>query len=160
MKILHRLVAFLLLPVLGYLLGATIFFTFWDRIDVGDPAKAGYVAVAESCERRGPVSYKGFGHWYTCTAKVTQLADGVTRTMKAGFLTPEHIGREVAVETTRRYREITASERPYTWLAGVLLFPYFILWLFVFVHVAGPVLPVRRRGRKMPIRYQKPGTES
>lgn len=156
MKLLHRLVAFLLLPVVGYLLGATIFFTFWDRIDVGDPAKSGYVAVAESCERRGPVSYKGFGYWYMCTVKVTQLADDVTRTMKAGFLTPEHIGREVAVGTTHSYRRITASERPYQGLGGALLFPYFVLWLFVFLYVAKPVWPEPRRRRRMPIRYQKP----
>lgn len=137
MKVLHRLVAFLLLPVLGYLLGAAIFFTFWDCIDVDDPAKAGYVAVAESCERRGPVPYKVFGYWYTCKAKVTQRADDVTRTTKAGFLTPEHVGRGVAVGTTRQYREITA-ERPYAGLSGVLL--YFALWLLLFLPCRQPGL--------------------
>ncbi|MFD1148674.1 DUF6346 domain-containing protein [Saccharothrix hoggarensis] len=156
--VLHRLVAFVLLPVMGYLLGATIFFTFWDTIEVGDPGGSGYAAVAQSCERRGPVSYKGFGYWYTCTAKVTQRADGVTRTMQAGFLTPEHIGREVAVETTRGYRAINPRERPYAGLGGVLLFPYFALWVLVFARVAGPVLPSRRRKRKVPLRYRKPGT--
>lgn len=74
MKVLQRLVAFVLLPVVGYLVGATIFFAFWDRIEVGDPDGSGYAAVAQSCERRGPVSYKGFGYWYTCAAKVTQRA--------------------------------------------------------------------------------------
>lgn len=160
MTALRRVVAFLLLPALGYLLGATIFFAFWDKFEVGDPGKDAYVAVAKACERKGPVTYKGFGYWHECTADVTRRADGVTRTMTAGFLEPEHIGRQVAVNTTRRHQEVVPVDRPYAGVGGVLLFPFGILWLFAFAYIGGPVLPTRRRGRKTPIRYQKPGGSS
>ncbi|GLZ31934.1 hypothetical protein Lesp02_41220 [Lentzea sp. NBRC 105346] len=140
-KLLHKLIAFLIVPLLGYLVGATIFIQFYDEIETGDLANAEYVAVARSCERQGPLTLRGFGYWWECRADVTRVAENVTRTMSTrGFLRPEHIGKKVAVNTTRAGREIVPEERPYQGLGGFLLIPFGILWLFVIAYVANPLL--------------------
>ncbi len=140
-RLLHKLTAFLILPVLGYLLGATIFIHFYDQIEPGVPADTGYVAVAKTCERHGPVTMRGFGYWWACQAEVTRLADGAKRTMSTrGFLKPEHIGHQVAVNTTRNDRELVPEERPRQGLGGLLLIAFGILWLFVLAYTSGPLL--------------------
>jgi hypothetical protein len=60
-KALRRILALLVLPLLGYLICATVFNHFYDKVEPGDVKNAPYVAVAKSCERHGPVAWRGFG---------------------------------------------------------------------------------------------------
>ncbi|MEU5697067.1 DUF6346 domain-containing protein [Actinosynnema sp. NPDC020468] len=152
---LHRVFAFLVVPALGYLIGATIFFHFYDRVETGDLAKAGYTAVATACQERGPVTYKGFGYWHRCDVTVTRTADRRTLTADVSFLEPADIGRTTwAVGVDRRSR--VQPERSSPGLGMVCLMAFGVLWLLVFIRIAGPVMPEGRRRRRMPIRYRRP----
>ncbi|RAS60679.1 hypothetical protein C8D87_11198 [Lentzea atacamensis] len=159
MKALHRIVAFLLVPALGYLLGATIFNHFWDEVEPGDPAKAKLVAVAKSCERHGPVAPRGFGFYYRCQTEVrSQPSGNVTKWTVTGWLEPSDIGKEYAVHTARRGTELTPDVRSQVFLGWLSTFVFAIAFLFVFVKIAGPAMPEGRRKRRMPTRYEPPAT--
>jgi hypothetical protein len=154
-RILHRIFAFLVIPVLGYLLGATIFNYFSDKVETEDLSDASHIIVATSCDRHGPVTLRGFGWVYECRASVTNKVNGnvVTATAR-GFLRPELIGKQVAGEGFNRGDLYPV--RPYAGWGMVLLLPFGVLWFYVYIAVAWPLLPERRKPRRRPVRYQRP----
>ncbi|MFD4676489.1 DUF6346 domain-containing protein [Lentzea sp. NPDC058450] len=153
-RVLHRFSAFLLVPVLGYLLGATIFNHFWNKVET-DLHGADLVITATSCERSGPLTLRGFGYVYDCRAKVENKTNGnVTTATTRGFLTPELIGTEVAGSGFRRGE--LYPERPYAGWGMALLLPFGVLWFYVYIRIAWPLLPERRKARRKPVRYQRP----
>lgn len=159
-RVLHRVFAFLVLPVLGYLLGATIFTHFYDQIETGNLGDTEFIAVAKSCERHGPVTTRGFGFWWECRVQVTRPAAGLVKTFTTkGFLKPEDIGRQVAVETTRRGRDIVPQARTHSALGMVLLFPFGVLWVFVLAWTANPLLKRHLERVKSEPRPREPDPE-
>ena len=147
MKVLHRVFAFLLVPFLGYLLGATVFNFFWDKAAPGDLANADTTVVAQSCERKGPVALRGFGYHYDCEVQ-RRFPDGHTNTTTVtGWLDPSDIGKEYAANTPRRSQP-APEERPYDWAAGLCTFVFGIFYLYVIAKVAVPAMP--ERFRQMP----------
>lgn len=107
MNLLRRVLVALIIPLLGYLLRATIFNHFWNEVEPGDLANADPVAVAKSCERRGPVTWRGFGFHYECQAEVRFRSSGETYTsIVTGWLTPEDIGKQYAVHAVRHGRPL------------------------------------------------------
>jgi hypothetical protein len=139
-RVLYGLFVFLGLPVLGYLLGATIFIHFWDKVEVGDLSKSEYVAVAQSCERHGPIAVTGFGYRWQCQAELIRRVSGDSRLITTSFLKPEHIGKKVAVGTTHRGTNLVPDERPYQGLGGILAMVFGVLWIFVLAWTANPLL--------------------
>lgn len=153
MKVLHRVFAFLLVPFLGYLLGATIFNFFWDKAAPGDVKNAYMVVVAQSCERKGPVAWRGFGYYYECKVE-RRFKSGMVGTSKVtGWLDPSDIGKPYAAETPRR-SQARPEEQPYDWAAGFGTFIFAILYMFVIAKVAVPAFP--ERFRKMPEDLEQP----
>ena len=154
-RILHRIFAFLVIPVLGYLLGATIFNYFSDKVETEDLSDASHIIVATSCDRHGPVTLRGFGYVYECRATVTNKVNGnVVTTTARGFLRPDLIGKQVAGEGFNRGDLYPV--RPYAGWGMVLLLPFGILWFYVYIAVAWRLLPERRKSRRKPVRYQRP----
>ncbi len=154
-RVLHRIFAFLIVPVLGYLLGATIFNYFSDKVETKDLSDASHIIVATSCDRHGPVTLRGFGFVYECSATVTNKVNGnVVTTTARGFLRPDLIGKQVAGEGFNRGDLYPV--RPYAGWGMVLLLPFGILWFYVYITVAWPLLPERRKPRPRPVRYQRP----
>ncbi|HUR02118.1 MAG TPA: DUF6346 domain-containing protein [Nonomuraea sp.] len=154
-RILHRIFAFLVIPVLGYLLGATIFNYFSDKVETEDLSDASHIIVATSCDRHGPVTLRGFGYVYECRATVTNKVNGnVVTTTARGFLRPDLIGKQVAGEGFNRGDLYPV--RPYAGWGMVLLLPFGILWFYVYIAVAWRLLPERRKSRRRPVRYQRP----
>ncbi|MFS8096165.1 hypothetical protein LFM09_03405 [Lentzea alba] len=161
MKVLHRIFAFLLVPALGYLLGATIFNHFWDEVEPGDLANAPYIATAKSCERHGPVTLRGFGYYYRCQTQARDKADGSVGTWAVtGWLEPSDIGKEYAANTAKRGRDLHPQARPQSQVVMGWLFTlvFAIVFIIAFAKIAGPALPEGRRGRRMPKRYEPPTT--
>jgi hypothetical protein len=154
-RILHRILAFLIIPVLGYLLGATIFNYFWNKVETEDLSEASHIIVATSCDRHGPVTLRGFGWVYECRATVTNKVNGnVVTTTARGFLRPELIGRQVAGDGFSRGDP--SPVRPYAGWGMVLLLPFGVLWFYVYIAVAWRLLPERRKSRRKPVRYRRP----
>lgn len=154
-RVLHRFFAYLIIPALGYMIGATIFIHFWDIAETDDLSGASHVITARSCVRHGPVTLRGFGYWYECQATVKNKVNGniVTATAR-GFLKPELIGKDVAGTGFRR--DELFAERPYAGWGMVLLLPFGLLWFYVYIGVAWPLMPERRKSRRKPVRYQRP----
>lgn len=153
MKVLHRIIAFLVVPFLGYLLGATIFNFFWDKAEPGDLKNADMIVVAQSCERKGPVAWRGFGYYYKCEVQRRFAGGHTNRTTVTGWLDPSDIGKEYAAKTPRRSQP-APEERPYDWAAGLSMFVFGIPYLFVIAKVAVPAFP--ERFRKMPEPQEPP----
>lgn len=158
MRTLHKIFAIVVVPALGYLLGATIFNLCWDRVEPGDIAGADYVAVAKSCERHGPIAWRGFGYYYKCRVEVTDTSDGTTHMWTTtGWREPADIGQQIAVTPTRR--GLAPEERPYQGLGGVLVMVFGILWIFVLAYVVNPLLqglPERMRARRLQREKENP----
>lgn len=159
MKVLRRILVFLVLPFLGYLICATVFNHFYDKVETGDVKNAPYVAVAKSCERHGPVAWRGFGYYYKCQADVRSRSEGVTRKFTfTGWLGPEDIGKEYAANTTRRGRDVVPEERAdsQVLLAGLGTMVVGTIYLFAYANVVFRILPDRKHKRRMPTRYEPP----
>lgn len=142
--------AVLLLPVLGWLIGATIISQF-TGVRGPDPAvgPGQSYAVARICHRHGPVSTHGFGFWHQCAAELHHNgADGATGQI-VNFLGPADIGQKVAIKregTGRRSHDVRAADRPlagWAWLA----LPFALAWLYLVFRVARPW--VRDLGRDL-----------
>jgi hypothetical protein len=159
-KALRRLLVYLILPLLGYMIGATIFNHFYNKLEPGDLQKATLVAVAKSCERLSPVSWRGFGYHYECKAEIRVVSDGSTHTSTVtGWLTPEDIGKEYAAHTQRVGNTLYPDERNQSQvlLGWVCTFVFAIVYLIAFANVAYRILPDRGpRKRRMPTRYEPP----
>lgn len=160
MNALRRVLVALIVPLLGYLLGATIFNHFRNQVEPGDLAKADLVATAKSCERRGPVALRGFGFYYECRAEIRVRSSGETYTSTVtGWLTPEDIGKQYAVHTVRHGRPLEPDVRSQgqVFLGWLCTFAFAIAFLFLNVWIARHVWPdAPRRKRRMPIRYEPP----
>ncbi|MDX8141103.1 DUF6346 domain-containing protein [Lentzea sp. BCCO 10_0061] len=144
MKALHRIFAFLLVPFLGYLLGATIFNFFWDKAEPGDLAKADMVAVAKSCERKGPVALRGFGYYYDCKIE-RRFKDGdINTSTVTGWLDPSDIGKEYAAHNVRRSQP-APDERPQVFVGWLCTFVYGMLFMYVWAKIAVPAFADRFR---------------
>jgi hypothetical protein len=144
MKALHRVFAFLLVPFLGYLLGATIFNFFWDKAGPGDLAKADMIAVAKSCERKGPVALRGFGYYHECRIERRFKSGTINTSTVTGWLDPSDIGKEYAAHTQRR-SQVQPDERPQVFLGWLCTFVFAILFLFVWAKIAVPAFPERHQ---------------
>ncbi|MFI6099236.1 DUF6346 domain-containing protein [Lentzea sp. NPDC051213] len=160
MHVLRRVLVALIIPFLGYLLGATIFNHFWDRIEPGDLQKATLVAVARSCERHGPVAWRGFGYYYECEAAIRVRSGGATSTSTVtGWLAPEDVGKEYGVHTTRRGRSLEPDVRSQVFLGWLCTFVFAVVFIIAWAGIARLVWPDRgRRKRRVPIRYEPPAS--
>lgn len=155
LRVLYGLVVFLGFPVLGYLLGMTIFFHFWDKVETGDLANTEHVAVAKSCEPHGPVTWRGFGTWWRCQADAVNLRSGETRTIATtGYLRPEHIGQRIVLGTTHRGAELVPERRFGGGLGMLIVIPFGIAWLFGFAYAAKPLLRKYTPTPGMPVTEQ------
>ncbi|MDX3658592.1 DUF6346 domain-containing protein [Streptomyces sp. ID05-26A] len=143
--VLHRVFAFLIMPALGYLLGATIFTHFWDKPDAENVDRADLVVIALSCQQHGPITLRGFGFVHECRARVENRNNSsATIATVRGFLEPHLIGQPLAVREFVR-GELT-PERPYAWWGWVLLLSFVIVWLYVSIWVtrSAGLSPLRR----------------
>jgi hypothetical protein len=135
LRVLRRIIVLVVIPIVGYLIGATIVFHFsnqyGDEYPDGPSMDSATYAVATSCEQQGPVSTHGFGHWWRCQADVHWQGNGATSEPRtADFLTPADIGRPVQVAGTRRNQGIKrAATQPYQWVGIVIIIPFAVLWL-------------------------------
>jgi hypothetical protein len=125
------------MPVVGYLLTATIANHFLDRYGP-EPANHDQHVVARACQRNGPISWHGFGYWYECRV------DGPIGEKTVSFLTPADIGEPVAATVVRkssggrsRSTYLTyerAATRPQEgWVALAVAFAGLWIWLVVVV---------------------------
>lgn len=136
--------AVLFLPVLGWLLGATIISQFKD-VYGPDPAISSSPAsmVARICHRHGPVSTHGFGFWHECAADVYYPdKDEPTGKEIVNFLTPADMGQKVAVKregTRHRTHWVRAADQPLEWW-GWLALPFGLAWLYFVFRVARPIV--------------------
>lgn len=139
---LRRVFAFLVMPVLGYLLGATIFTHFWDKVEIAD---ADITVTALSCQEHGPVTWRGFGFVSECRARVQyKVGGGATVATVRGFLASHLIGEPVVVREFRR-GEVTPERPSAGWgIALVVLFGG--VWLYLSAWVARPDRWVTRSG--------------
>lgn len=141
--VLRRVFAFLVMPVLGYLLGATVFTHFWDKPDAENVDRAALVVTALSCEQYGPITLRGFGFVHECRARVENRNSATIATVR-GFLEPHLVGQPVVV---REFSggEVT-PERPYAWWGWVLLLVFTGVWLYVSVTItrSAGLSPLRR----------------
>ncbi|SDP04204.1 DUF6346 domain-containing protein [Lentzea jiangxiensis] len=144
MKVLHRVFAFLLVPFLGYLLGATIFNFFWDKAAPGDLSNATLVAVARSCERQGPVALRGFGFYHECRVELRAKSGTTSTSTVTGWLGPSDIGEEYAAHTQRR-SQVQPDERPQVFLGWLCTFVFAILFLLAWAKIAVPAFPERHQ---------------
>lgn len=162
MTVLRRVLVLVVMPLFGYLTGATIFNHFWNTIEPGDVANAELVAVVKSCERHGPVTLRGFGFHYECAVETRFRPVGSTHTWTVtGWFAPEDIGKEYAVGTTRRGRSLEPEVRTQSQvlLGWVCTFVFAIAFLIAFANIARFVWPDRGpRKRRMPKRYEPPVT--
>ncbi|MFS8098622.1 hypothetical protein LFM09_15935 [Lentzea alba] len=115
------------LPVLGWLLLATIWNHFGDQYGPDKPVRDRYY-VAESCEERGPMTVRGFGYWWECTGR-----DERGREFEDSFLTPADIGRKVPVYTSKSTKSSSvyrSAEQP---LEGwsFLALPFAAAWIWL-----------------------------
>ncbi|GGN11458.1 hypothetical protein GCM10011609_59390 [Lentzea pudingi] len=144
--VLHRVFAFLVMPVLGYLLGATIFTHFWDKPDAENVDRADLAITALSCEQYGPITLRGFGFVHECRARVeNRNSRSATIATVRGFLEPHLIGQPVVGREFDR-GELT-PERPYAWWAFGLLLLFAGVWLYVSIWVtrSGGLSRLRRQ---------------
>ncbi|MGW6444193.1 DUF6346 domain-containing protein [Lentzea sp. NPDC055074] len=153
MTALHRVFAFLFVPFFGYLLGATIFNFFWDKAEPGDLKNADMIAVAQSCERKGPVALRGFGYYYDCRIERRFKSGTVNTSTVTGWLDPSDIGKQYAAHTMRRAQS-APDERPHVFIGWLCTFVFAILFLNVWAKIAVPAFP--ERFRKMPEDLEQP----
>lgn len=149
-RVLHRILVLVVMPILGCLIIATIFNYFADKYGADLPERYGRAyAVATSCERHGPVSTHGFGYWWTCQADVHWQGNSeMPEPRTARFLTPEDIGKPVRVSGTHRNRNIVrGAEQPYFAVGILLCFPFGVLWIFMMAWTFGLVSPARKERR-------------
>lgn len=132
-KALHRVAAFLVLPALGYLLGATIFTHFWDKVEIAD---ADLTITALSCQEQGPITWRGFGFVSECRARV-QRGDSATITTVRGFLRPHLVGEPVVGKAF-------SPVRPQAVQAVAWLLVFVAVWVYVSAWVVKPLVPRRR----------------
>jgi hypothetical protein len=108
------------------LIGVSTTLTGMAGRDFGDAERTGSAAVG-SCDRRGPVTSRGFGYRDRCTVTVRWDDGTTTRLTDDGTFTSADIGRQVRVGYlgTRKYAlELAREDTPYrpwfTWI-GVLI---------------------------------------
>ncbi|TWP50865.1 hypothetical protein FKR81_17410 [Lentzea tibetensis] len=141
-RVLRLVFAVLVMPLLGWLLGATIINAFTDRYGPDPAPRPGQTfAIARECDRHGPVSTHGFGFWHQCMADLGQH-DGPFARRPVNFLTPADIGQHVPVVkegTGRRSHHVRAADQPLAWW-GWLALPFALGWLYLTYLTARPVL--------------------
>jgi hypothetical protein len=132
------------------LLGTAVTLSRLAGSDFGDAERLGRAQVA-SCERRGPITNKGFGTWDSCTVRIV-WDDGDTETATIGAVfTSADEGTDVRVgdlgrwRTDRELARADAAHRPWlAWIgyaAGLLAF----LPALVAVLILRELLRFRRR---------------
>ena len=147
-------VALVVIPAPGWLLAATIFTYFADKIEVGDVGTAPWRVVAKTCERQGPVTFTGgFGYWWKCSAEATPqtgLMEKRTPRMVTtrGWLKPEHIGTPVSANKISKGGGIGPDKRPYLGTGGFMAMAFGVVWLLGWAEVARRVLRFAERVRR------------
>lgn len=137
LRALYGVLVFVGFPVGGFLLGMTIHFHFWDRVELtGDTPLH---AVARSCEARGPVTWRGFGTWYRCQTDVVNASGKTVKQIKVNWLNPSLIGEPVPVSRTR-HGDYEPKRVDGGGLGMAFILPGAVLWLFAFAFASRPVL--------------------
>lgn len=72
--------------------------------------------LARSCDRQGPVTYKGFRYWYSCQGDLDRVGQSATVTGTVDFLKPEDIGKKYYVYVTTKGRINPSLRRPCGWI--------------------------------------------
>lgn len=160
MNVFRRVLVALVIPLLGYLLGATIFNHFYNQVEAGDLARATLVATPVSCARRGPVAWRGFGFFHECQVEVRVRSSGETyRSSVTGWLAPEDVGEQYAVHTVRHGRPLQPDVRSegQVFLGWLCTLVFGIGYLVMNAWIARYVWPdAKPRKRRVPTRYQPP----
>ena len=158
MNALRRILALLILPLLGYLIGATIFNHFWNKVEPGDLKNATIVAVAKSCERHGPVAWRGFGYYYECETELRSRSGKTSTTTVTGWLKPSDIGKEYAAHTMRKSQlQPDVRTESQVLLGWVCTFVFAIVYLFAYAYALSYLFPHRFKiKRRTPTRYEPP----
>ena len=69
----------------------------------GAPTGAGYqdavtaAVTVESCDRSGPISWYGFGYWWTCQVQTTTGGRAVRASVGNSILTDQDVGKQVTL---------------------------------------------------------------
>ncbi|SDG04351.1 hypothetical protein SAMN05216553_10542 [Lentzea fradiae] len=144
MNVLRRVLVALVVPLIGYLLAATIFNHFYNQVEPGDLAEARLVATVKSCERRGPVAWRGFGYYHECELEVRISSSGETYTSDVtGWLAPEDIGKQYAVHAMRHNRPLQPDVRSQSqvFIGWLCTFVFSIAYLMLIAWIASHVWP-------------------
>ncbi|MEO6766882.1 MAG: DUF6346 domain-containing protein [Umezawaea sp.] len=131
---LRRAFVLIVMPVVGYFLGATILFALYDRVEPATE-EPNNVLVVTSCDRNGPVTYKGFGYWYTCHGTLTNTTSFKSQPWTVGFLRPDQIGQRFSSGYRGRHHTIGAN-RPYGPVSVVLCVVFGLFWVSLMVRLA------------------------
>lgn len=142
----------LLIAVAAGLFGLAVTFTRLAGKDVHDAQRQGTAQVS-SCRQHGPISNKGFGYWYRCTATIAWDDATPARVVADSVFTPSDIGNEVRVGDLGNYRTRTelarADEVRRPWLAwlGYAVGAVALLPTLVATLALRELLRFRRRAR-------------
>ena len=159
---LAKMVFGLVLTAAIALVWPTIVFSFPQK---HEPPNA--TALVQSCEDTGPVTRRGYGHNWNCTAKIRDNKTGATWTtdLDMNFFTPDEIGKEKQLTWSYgggRYNTNT-EKRTYTpadgyssgtfivvaCVAGIFVLPAVILMLVTSLAWALPRVERRKHWEKI-----------
>lgn len=139
MRVLRVLVGFGVLAVIA-LSAMTIMFSFQARASEADGT-----ALVESCEDKGPISRRGFGHHWNCTVMIREHETGerFTAEVDMSVFSPEDIGEErlIAWGNTGRLQAgerkyvpvehgVSGNTRDTVWMVVGLPTAIALLWMF------------------------------
>jgi Family of unknown function (DUF6346) len=145
----------ILLALSAVLAGVAMTIARYTGPDIGDAVRRG-TATVEQCERRGPVSFDGFGYFHQCTVKIAWNTGPASRVVidKPGFFTNERPGDtfEIGQNTGSRgrvgYSRAELPDRGWvTSISAVLLFFAVLPLLAVVVYLREGVKDMVRRRR-------------
>lgn len=123
----RKLFLLLVLPVLSILIALTILSTFWDMVTLREPSSQDSTTfVARSCDRRGPVTSKGFRYWYSCQGDLKRRGESAIIAGTVGYLKPEDIGKKHYVYVTKKGHINPSRDRPYGWIGASLAMVFLI----------------------------------
>lgn len=142
----------ILLALSAVLLGAAATVSRWTGAPYDEARKVG-TATVEECERRGPISLKGFGFYDRCTLEV-RWGTGPSRLVidDPGFMMGEKPGDQFQIGENSGFRGSISYSRPELpdrgWV-GAIAFVFGLLavlpFLGVLVYIKEKVRDLRRR---------------
>ncbi|GAB1641464.1 DUF6346 domain-containing protein [Krasilnikovia sp. MM14-A1259] len=104
------------------LIGSSITLIRLAGRDYTDATRTGRAAV-DACNQHGPITNRGFGSWYRCSATITWDDGAASRLTVDAVFTPSDIGTEVRVGDLGQYRTSKQLARedtpPRPWLTWI-----------------------------------------